>query len=1332
MYKYKNDICDLCSSATQNTIDLFCNEINNTDADVYIVMSHKAVLLFQVLLEQNHINTYAVANKIIISNQALEFDCSYLLGKRIAIIDDIVISGTSIATVVDNLLSIGIPQCDISIIALAINKNYLAMSFENADGQSALRCNTVAEDATCIELSYFISNVFTYYGIPYDVDFPIYNAIKINEEKMNLIFNDFLWETHKICNNYRKYVEQVSDVDSYTLFPRKNVREMIWERIGINLDKCIHLKIRLYIKHYPSGKKECHLTPLCIFNYITENNVNELYNLFKPSGQKININKNNSFVTKMRYIQYYIAHQLYLIFKDVTSLCGDMKPLEKSTKLLFGMNDGVKIYNALNSASYNHSASIHLDVVKCINTDLLDEYSASNIAQEATKNIMQHRNQEGENQGYWINHSIFSPFLWWYDTQEIPVRNELKENPKHYINDLEKIKSMTTRLNSGFSLPILKSILSDSLSGYDSETLISLFIDRAIDEGIVVPTIYYDKKNHYLCRAYRHGEDLPFGIADQCRLLYFLKVLSEQIPNIKYVADENEFTEGIAQISMEKIIVLFYQMGLKRGNIFNRFLGFNNIKLLKTFLSLHGTIEGVIEPQKMEDLNIKEHIYSERADNGYRYITWLTNWLLEKNFIKDIDEQKRSARSKLVYYINRKWIDKYLSESERSCISPTIKNEISNIAKMISVWYNYMAQNKGKKRFKEDSIALTSCSDVFVYASAIATEIHYFSKFWGIQVEKAFDQSYDNNDLIQILNSTNYDEDIEQALNSGRNKVMWFDSQRAAEVVSEVSDILNNNGTNIWGEFWGLGKSVRNTANGDLHMYIDQAIGFLYFYSACYDCLKSKSFWESGEKPKNYEIYKKYYEDQCRKTELLAKDLFSKIENIMELSDFSQKKLEFNQLVKNSLVDSEDSVHNIEYCVENCSPNYTVRYKSSLIFDVKPLNESNVENIIMNVWNNLEDIDLKTQINIIKFPFVSSDKDLIRYGFFYDISSNNKTPNPLHCGEVLISIYNKLCDAFNGKVYEIRAILLPDTPPGRMFEHNVQRNIDYYAKKFNDNIINILKNSYVTETKQQLVLAMTDYVDTEFYNIIEAMGWDHHFNSENTICAEVFAKVTTYYNEYIKPDSNGKKDVTYSIVKIKCGSKWGTGFLLRTSDQIVCVTCNHVLTSVNHCQLIAVSSYFDEEGFQVTPLKEIVSYDYSQSALSAFDEISILIPQWNGRILFDANNILSLEDLTSNINNYIGQECVCCGFHSFETLEYDWSDSIKLGNRVAKGYYNTKIDNNGENPVREGFSGGIIVLNDNDLNCIIGIHERHEGNDGRLIPCSIINKVIRKYQNGKK
>lgn len=176
MNQYQVDLYDFCSDEITCALKKFCQRVNNSDADVFVIMAHKAVLLFYLLLAQGHIAKQAAGN-IIISNLALDFDCRYLKGKKVAILDDIVISGTTIASTVNKLISAGVHQDDIDVIAVAVDQDYFNMNFENIRGSSVLHCDFAPKDAPCIELSAVVSKVFSYYGVPYDVDFPVYEQI---------------------------------------------------------------------------------------------------------------------------------------------------------------------------------------------------------------------------------------------------------------------------------------------------------------------------------------------------------------------------------------------------------------------------------------------------------------------------------------------------------------------------------------------------------------------------------------------------------------------------------------------------------------------------------------------------------------------------------------------------------------------------------------------------------------------------------------------------------------------------------------------------------------------------------------------------------------------------------------------------------------------------------------------------------------------------------------------------------------------------------------------------------------------------------------------------
>ena len=1324
MKKYRDDIFSLCSETERKALTLFCETINSSTADVFIIMAHKAVQLFMVLLEQNHIKGQ-ITDKIIVSNSSLDFDNSYLKGKRIAIIDDIMISGTSIASTVNKLLQIGIEQRDISIITLATDTKYFAMDFTGENGESALRCSAEMEDASCIELSATISRIFAYYGLPYDLDFPDYPSIEVEESELCFISNEFFWRFNKLSND----IYGSSTSAAYILFPCDVVQKMLWKRIGADLTNCTHLKLRIYTEHYANGKIKLQIVPMCLFHGISEENLNVLYDLCAPEELRLIPRKDCQFIAKMRYLQYYIAHQLYSIFIGLISPPCPQTPLTRSVLLLFGLADGTKVLETLKKDNHDSNNIVLIEKCDYIDYSILKEYQDSTAYVNAKKCMDNIPNYEIEQQGYWINYILLSPFEWWYDNREIPVRKKLKEKPRNFITQFNEIQPFLNRLHSGFSLRTICHIFEQILNNYNSELLISLFIDRAIDRGIIVPTIYYDTKRHYLCRAYRHGEDLPFGLGDECRLLRYLLHLSRMIPHIEYRKD----ADGIAQVSFEKMIVLFYQMGIRKGNLFNRFLGFNNIRLLKPFLSLHGAIEGFIDPSELEKERVDAvHIYSERDDNGLRYITWLTYWLLQNKFIKGSGRGFEIDQDKQLYFINSSEINSYLNQNERCCISQRIDDELYSIAQMLAAWYNHMASNNRKDDFKRNATALTSCADIFVYASAIATEIHYFSKYCKNQVDSCIKKSIDGADLIYELteNDTNnirYTNSIEQGLKSGRDKVGWYNTLEAQRIVQEVDEILKNEGIRGWIKIWEQ-EGVASFSTSDLvfRRRIDQCVGYLYFYSACFECIKQGDFWDAGIKPTKWAEFEGLFRKQCDITDLLDKKLFDRLANICSIPSFNERKIKFAELIHSELRNSEDAVSKIEAAVENRSKYYTVYYRSSLIIDIEALCPSRIVERIMNVWNRLPEDERKAQINII--PFASTEsKNYLRYGFFYGISTDDHIADPQEGCSMLIDLYDRICHELDGQVYSIRAILLPDTLAGRLFEHNVQKNILENTNTFYKQNIAYLEPYFKQDIKEQLIFGSSCYAPLELCQVIKEMGWLNAEEYDNLSDDAPADKLTLYYNQYIRSTN----DITYSVVQIQCGELSGLGLLIRSHDRVLCVTCNHVLQAMQSgVSALAVSAFAGAQGFTLIPIKEV---SYTKDLLSADEEVAVLFPIWNGHIPYDLNAIVSIDDLDEDISAYVGERCLCFGPHHGSLL---WSDPVLIRGSIGNNYYQAIIEQHTDFPIDEGFSGG-VVRPEKDLQHIIGIHEGRHGEiynrdvetvAGRIIPCSVIKNEILKLK----
>ena len=1340
MRRYQVDMYEFCSPTVRNAIDEFCKKVNQSNVDVFLIMAHKAVQMFFILLDQGRIDR-RILNKVIITNQALDFNCIYLAGKKIAIIDDIVISGTSISSTVNKLLQLNVSEENIEVIAIAIDLKYFAMKFDRVGGGNALHCDKELPDDICIDLSGTVSKIFSHYGVPYDVDFPTYESIPIEPQKLDLFHDNILWDVMDVTNSN----QAVGQVSSYTLYPRQCVRDKLWNILGIELEKTIHLKIRTYIKRYPNGSLNCSVVPMCLFYEISEKNLNELYDFLIPKNVSIALNRNNVPVAQMRYLQFYIAHQLYVVFSEAMSLGGKTVPHEDILKQLFGYIDGETISNSINLPHCRRSDANPPQItdVESDGQDLIRKYLKHRIGRKSLREAQELGKAVGFENECWVNQAIFTPFLWWYQTKEIPVRNILYRKQPHYIRDYKTIDSYLARLNSGFTLTTLKGILKMSLNELpdaESEIAISSLLDRAIDEGIIVPTIYHNKDKRYLCRAYRHGEDLPFGPADKCRLLYFLKYLGERIPSL--LVDKNGIAvSGVAEISMEKMIVLFYQIGLKRGGIFNRFLGFGDMKILQPFLSLHGKVVGTT------DSNVETHMYSERGSNNEEYIMWLTLWLKNKNIIKWVydpaDIQKERQKRKRLYSIDSNEIKKYLRKNERSSITEPIKRNIKSIAGMIAAWYEEKVKKEGKNAFKNDITALTSCVDGYVFCAAVGTEIHYFSKFGGKQAQNAFKNATNSEQLINWLSeppdgdTLKYIVSTEQGLNSGRDKVVWFDNRSAVRVITEVEEILKDETADAWAGFWDSAKA--NLSAPDRGMKNEHkalaswAVGNLFFFSACFDCLRSADFWDNTGRPAKYEVYKKEYETQCRQTGWLKAGLFEQLDTVacIPKSDFDTKVEQFNTLVNRRLNSSKRFIAKIETLLKDEIPNYTIEYKSALIVDIHPFDKGRVNSKLMSLWLSFDEDLSKTELNIVQFPSDCCTPPFVRYGIFYGTNSGFRPPDAYENlnnkgkkepDDVLFDAFEKLCDLFKDNVYALRGIMLPHLEPAQSFTHNLQKNTSINAKEFCELTVSPLEPYYIEGSNLQLILGIDSNTAQQFIDRFQDR-YDENEEHSKIKDADWLDKCIVFYNNHLSlSDNTLDYRIMYSFVTIECGDENGLGFLLRVMDKVVCISCNHiVLRHLTEGKKISATSVYDPSfSFPLVPIKDIKNFDYDNGMIPPVeDEVAILRPCWDRHIPFNFSMLLSENDFALDIEERVTQSCSFAG--GVDANSFCWKDRLKLDRVIPKGYYQiSEIDDK----IQAGFSGGIYIADDIH-SVILGVHEGRIGNTcARMIPWKTVKKEI--------
>ena len=147
----------------------YATYINGSNAEVYIVMARKCACFMNFLQELNLV----AFNGLVITDKRLEYDLEIIRGKRVLIIDDIVVSGTSIYNVIENIKTV---VASVQTIVLGVNTKWFEKEILEDEGKSYICApyNNYS-DSECMQICSNLVRCFALATIPYDVEVKPYN-----------------------------------------------------------------------------------------------------------------------------------------------------------------------------------------------------------------------------------------------------------------------------------------------------------------------------------------------------------------------------------------------------------------------------------------------------------------------------------------------------------------------------------------------------------------------------------------------------------------------------------------------------------------------------------------------------------------------------------------------------------------------------------------------------------------------------------------------------------------------------------------------------------------------------------------------------------------------------------------------------------------------------------------------------------------------------------------------------------------------------------------------------------------------------------------------------
>lgn len=274
--------------------------------DVLIFMARKSICFFDALVINGEIKLLDREVVITTSSRVLFYDCEFLKGKKIALIDDIVIRGKTLNDTIRFLTEQQIVNFDVYYIASQNSKN------GNIDLISKYLCDPIIEldSKQLLILGNAITNYINASACSYNVDYPVFYMDEEND-----FFIDYIEKTE--CTVIPNSIENsdgniyVQNFDCKKYFMNFKLKELKY--LNAKYEEII-IKLRIFYR--PNSKfRKVVVIPIIVLPELSEESIDVIFNELSSFNLKrmvINSDKQKQTINKLNVIQYILAYQLFM------------------------------------------------------------------------------------------------------------------------------------------------------------------------------------------------------------------------------------------------------------------------------------------------------------------------------------------------------------------------------------------------------------------------------------------------------------------------------------------------------------------------------------------------------------------------------------------------------------------------------------------------------------------------------------------------------------------------------------------------------------------------------------------------------------------------------------------------------------------------------------------------------------------------------------------------------------------------------------------------------------------------------------------------------------
>jgi nucleoside phosphorylase len=504
----------------------FANTITSLDYDVLVFTARKAACLYQALQETGLVASRATVT----SDRVFDMDTAWLRGKRVAVVDDLIITGSSLRRATAMLRAAGAEAAD--VYALAVNEQWWVPELvQPSPPYLALDNNTTLSFCTQIVQG------FSVIPRPYNIDWPILDSIDLPGTPAHVLGGMPGW--HAVdCTSALQHRNGVSAI---TLEAEESVARRLGGLTLLPTQSVRLMKARVYSRPKPGdpGRQLLRAVPIITLDDVTLDDLNECFGASSSLGAAVHLF--NTPEAKLRLVQFALSAALgALWFDDLSANTG--------TPDRFRIDDG-QIGMAFSPPT--------VDLVMRVLRDptLLTYPRAAATSPRSVLELDARDATTLANTPDRVQRELTKPFLDLYFSRELPAREAYKSLKESAESD-PRTREVVKRLDYGLGLNALQDIALRATDDPEvASRLVSRFLDIGIDAGAVVPIT--EVISGVVRRAYRHGEDIVYT---QSGIRLFSRMLEAAAEARSPTAEGTE--KWLPRLDVEKLSVIFLRAAL--------------------------------------------------------------------------------------------------------------------------------------------------------------------------------------------------------------------------------------------------------------------------------------------------------------------------------------------------------------------------------------------------------------------------------------------------------------------------------------------------------------------------------------------------------------------------------------------------------------------------------------------------------------------------------------------------------------------------------------------------------------------------------------------------